>query len=121
MVEKVLADYSFVLVFLGVGFLFALIPLVLAAYIAPRGVGLQKLLTYESGIVPQGQAWIQFEVSYYLYALIFLAFDVDVLYMFPTLVAYGSFPWRDFMEILIFVGILALAIVYAWKKGVFEW
>jgi NADH-quinone oxidoreductase subunit A len=60
-------------------------------------------------------------VSYYLYALIFLAFDVDVLYMFPTLLAYGSFAWRDFVELAVFVGILGLAIIYAWKKGVFEW
>ena len=78
-------------------------------------------MTYESGIVPTGQAWIQFGVAYYLFALIFLAFDVDVLYLFPVLVAYGSFPWRDLVEVVLFIGILGLAIVYAWCKGVFEW
>ncbi len=121
MLETTLQNYSYVLAFLGVGFVFALAPLVLAFFITPRGIGLKKLISYESGIEPQGGAWIQFEVSYYLYALIFLAFDVDVLYMFPTLLAYGAFPWRDFVELAVFVGILCLAIVYAWKKGVFEW
>jgi NADH-quinone oxidoreductase subunit A len=121
MLETTLLNYSYVMAFLGVGVLFAMLPLILAVFLTPRGVGLQKLFTYESGIVPEGGAWIQFEVSYYLYALIFLAFDVDVLYMFPTLLAYGSFAWRDFIELLVFVGILSLAIVYAWRKGVFEW
>jgi NADH:ubiquinone oxidoreductase subunit 3 (subunit A) len=121
MLETTLLNYSYVLAFLGVGFVFAMVPLVLAVFITPRGLGLNKLISYESGIVPEGGAWIQFEVSYYLYALIFLAFDVDVLYMFPTLLAYGAFAWRDFLELVMFVGILSLAIVYAWKKGVFEW
>jgi NADH-quinone oxidoreductase subunit A len=121
MLETTLQNYSYVLAFLGVGFVFAMIPLILAVFITPRGLGLHKRFSYESGILPEGGAWIQFEVSYYLYALIFLAFDVDVLYMFPTLLAYGAFPWRDFVELVVLVGILSLAIVYAWKKGVFEW
>ena len=121
MSETLLVDYLFVLVFLLAGFVFALIPIVLAFLITPRGMGLRKLISYESGMVPIGQAWIQFGVAYYLFALIFLAFDVDVLYLFPVLTAYGAFPWRDFVEIAVFVGIIALAIVYAWCKGVFEW
>ena len=61
-------------------------------------------------------------IVYYLYALIFLAFDVDVLFLFPVALAYDSgLVIRDFVEILIFVSILALALVYAWKKGVFKW
>jgi NADH-quinone oxidoreductase subunit A len=72
---------------------------------------------------PIGSAWIRFGIIYYLYALIFLAFDVDVLFLFPVAVAYNSpeFAWRDFVEVFIFVGILSLAIVYAWVKGVFKW
>ncbi len=121
MPERLLADYLFVLVFLLVGFVFALTPIILAFLITPRGVGLRKLFTYESGMIPKGQAWIQFGVTYYLFALIFLAFDVDVLYLFPVLTAYGAFAWRDFIEIVLFVSIIGLAIVYAWCKGVFEW
>ncbi len=121
MPPHLLTDYLFVLVFLLVGFVFATIPVLLAVLITPRGTGLKKLISYESGMIPIGQAWIQFGVSYYLFALVFLAFDVDVLYLFPALVAYGSFPWRDLIGIFLFVGILSLAIVYAWCKGVFEW
>jgi len=121
MPPRLLSDYLFVLVFLLVGLVFAMAPVLLAAIITPRGVGLKRLTTYESGMAPIGQAWIQFGVSYYLFALIFLAFDVDVLYLFPVLVAYGSFPWRDLVGMALFVGILSLAIVYAWCKGVFEW
>jgi NADH-quinone oxidoreductase subunit A len=59
---------------------------------------------------------------YYLYALIFVAFSVDVLFLFPVALIYNEKPgWLDFGEVLLFVGILALVIVYAWKKGVFSW
>ncbi|MEW6265680.1 MAG: NADH-quinone oxidoreductase subunit A [Thermodesulfobacteriota bacterium] len=121
MPSQILTDYAFVLAFLSVAVVFAALPIVLAYVVSPRSVGLKKTETYESGITPIGQAWIKFGVTYYLYALIFLAFDVDVLYLFPVLLAYGSYAWRDFIEIVIFVGILSLAIVYAWRRGVFEW
>ncbi len=121
MPSQLLTDYLFVWVFLLVGFVFAIIPIALAFLITPRGLGLKKLVSYESGMAPIGQAWIQFGVAYYLFALIFLAFDVDVLYLFPALTAFGSFAWRDLVGIALFVGILSLAIVYAWCKGVFEW
>jgi len=77
---------------------------------------------YECGVEPIGDAWIRFGIVYYLYALMFLAFDVDVLFLFPVALAYNTVPGiRDFVEILIFVCILSLALVYAWKKGVFKW
>lgn len=114
-------DYFFVFVFLMAGFGFAMIPIAVAYLISPRGLGLKKLVSYESGMMPIGGAWIQFGVAYYLFALIFLAFDVDVLYLFPVLIAYGDFAWRDLVEITIFIVILSLAILYAWRKGVFKW
>ena len=119
--NSLLLDYFFVLVFVGVGFAFGVVPIVIAAFISPRTTGVDKFSTYESGMTPIGQAWIQFGVVYYLYALIFLAFDVDVLFLFPVLTAFGAFPWRDLIAIALFVGILALAVVFAWCKGVFEW
>jgi NADH-quinone oxidoreductase subunit A len=119
--QELYLDYLFVLVFLLAGLAFALLPVLLAYLVTPRGKGLSKLITYESGIVPRGQAWIQFGVSYYLFALIFLAFDVDVLYLFPVLTVFGGPGWSDLAAVAIFLGIIALAIVYAWRKGVFEW
>jgi NADH-quinone oxidoreductase subunit A len=71
---------------------------------------------------PIGDAWIRYSAVYYLYAIVFVAFAVDVLFLIPVAVVYNRvFPVRDFVELLIFVGMLSLMIVYAWKKGVFEW
>jgi len=76
----------------------------------------------ECGMEPIGDAWIRYSVVYYLYALVFIAFAVDVLYLIPVALVYDrAFPVRDLVEVLIFVGILSLVILYAWKKGVFEW
>ena len=72
---------------------------------------------------PYGSAWdIRFNISYYLYALIFLAFDVDILYLFPVATAFDKVSgMRGVIELFIFIAILALAIIYAWAKGVFSW
>lgn len=122
MTPFLLKDYYFVLLFFLVGMIFASVPLILAALISPKSIGRDTLKPYESGMIPTGSAWIQFGVSYYLFALIFLAFDVDVLYLFPVLLAYGQdYVIRDFIEIVIFIGILSLALAYAWRKGVFDW
>lgn len=76
----------------------------------------------ECGIEPIGDAWIRYSAVYYLYALIFVAFAVDVLFLIPVALVYDRvFPVRDLIEVLIFVGILSLVIVYPWKKGLFEW
>ena len=105
-----------------VGIIFAITPIIISWLIGGRSVGVKRAETYESGMPAIGSAWIQFSVAYYIYALIFLAFDVDVLYLFPVALAYDKgYVIRDFIEIVIFIGILSLAIVYAWRKGVFTW
>jgi NADH-quinone oxidoreductase subunit A len=76
----------------------------------------------ECGMEPIGDAWIRYSAAYYLYALVFVAFAVDVLFLIPVALVYNrAFAIRDFVELVLFVGILSLVIVYAWKKGVFEW
>ena len=122
MTAQALHDFVYVAVFLLVGVLFAVSPIVISWLIGGRSVGVKRADTYESGMPAIGSAWIQFSVAYYIYALIFLAFDVDVLYLFPVAMAYDKgFLARDFIEIVIFISILSLAIVYAWRKGVFTW
>jgi NADH-quinone oxidoreductase subunit A len=122
MPAQALHDFLYVGVFLVVGLLFAVTPLIIAWLVGGRSEGVKRAETYESGMPTVGSAWVQFSVAYYIYALIFLAFDVDVLYLFPVALAYGeAFVVRDFIEVVIFVGILSLAIVYAWRKGVFTW
>jgi NADH-quinone oxidoreductase subunit A len=116
-----LIDFLSIALYLLVGVAFAVITLIISRLIVRRGKGLFRDATYESGMETIGSAWIQFTAAYYIYALIFLAFDVDVLYLFPVALVYGEYAIRDFLEVVLFVGILSLAIVYAWRKGVFEW
>src|SRR5512146_462920 len=106
---------------------FALGPVVVANLLAARKTRQVANKTdqfIECGMEPIGDAWIRYSAVYYLYALVFVAFAVDVLYLVPVALVYNrvkEFVVRDFVEMLIFVGILSLVIVYAWKKGVFEW
>ncbi|SDE49892.1 NADH-quinone oxidoreductase subunit A [Desulfuromonas thiophila] len=123
MAEQYLVNYTYVAVFLAVGIACGLGPLVISRLLAPRILYRKTLDPYECGMDPYGSAWnIRFDISYYLYALIFLAFDVDVLYLFPVATAFDTVSAvRGISELVIFVGILSLAIVYAWVKGVFTW
>jgi len=115
-------DHAYVLIFLAVGFLAAALPFAVVALLAPRSRWAQTLDTYECGMDPIGPAWIRYGVLYYLYALMFLAFDVDVLYLFPAAIAYRKVPgFGVALEVILFIAILALAIAYAWRKGVFTW
>jgi len=108
--------YSVVAVF------FTLIPIVIAYVLAPRTKGEKTLATYECGVPPYGSAWIRYSIIYYIYALIFIAFDVDVLYLFPVAVSYTrGGAMEEFTALVVFVLILALAVIYAWGKGVFTW
>jgi NADH:ubiquinone oxidoreductase subunit 3 (subunit A) len=121
-IPQALSDFSFVLVYLVAAGLFAVGPLIIAKLIAPRSYGGARDAIYECGMPTIGSAWIQVAVIYYLFALLFLAFDVDVLFLFPVLLAYGKgYVWRDFIEVTIFIGILSLVIIYAWCRGVFSW
>ena len=121
-IPEALSDFSFVLVYLLAAGLFAMGPLIIAFLIAPKSFGATRDAVYECGMPAIGSAWIQVAVIYYLFALLFLAFDVDVLFLFPVLLAYGKgYAWLDFVEITIFIGILSLVLVYAWCRGVFSW
>jgi NADH-quinone oxidoreductase subunit A len=105
-----------------VAVLFTLVPIIIAYIIAPRTKGEKTLDTYECGIEPYGSAWVRYGIHYYIYALIFIAFDVDVLYLFPAALNYARGERvEEFYALLCFVLILALAIIYAWGKGVFTW
>jgi len=124
--QQILTNIIYVTFFLIGALLFGFGPIIIVKLLSPtstRNVADKTGQLIECGMEPIGSAWIRFGIVYYLYALIFLAFDVDVLFLFPVAVAYNSpeFLVRDFVEVVIFVGILSLAIVYAWIKGVFTW
>ena len=116
-------QYRYVLGFLGIGIVFGVLALVVPFVLAPRGGhGKDTLETYESGIVPERGAWRQFSLAYYLYALLFLAVSVDVIYLFPVAVVFRLMHgWQVVVEVLAFIAIVALAVVYSWRTGAFSW
>jgi NADH-quinone oxidoreductase subunit A len=120
-------DLIYVFAFLLAGLVFAGGPFVVVHLLAARKTRNYANKTdqfIECGMEPIGDAWIRYSAVYYLYALVFVAFAVDVLFLIPVALVYNrvaEFVYRDFVEMFIFVGILSLVIVYAWKKGVFEW
>lgn len=116
-----IAEYEVIIGLCLLGFLIGMVPLFIPRLIGPRTLGAQSRETYECGVDTVGSAWVRFSVSYYLFALIFVAFEVDILYLFPVALVYGDFVWRDLIEVSMFLLILLLAIVYAWRRGVFEW
>ncbi len=128
MEQQATVDLLYVAAFFLGGLGFAIGPFVIAKLLAARSTRNTQQKTeqlIECGMVPIGDAWIRFGIVYYLYALMFVAFAVDILFLFPVALVYKSQTLVGalyaFVEILIFVGILSLIIIYAWKKGVFKW
>ena len=119
-------DILWITAFILGGLAFALGPILIVYLFMPlktRQVSGARDQYIECGMDPIGDSWIRYGIVFYLYALIFLAFDVDVLFLFPVALAYNDemFVLRDLIEVILFVGILSLAVVYAWVKGVFTW
>ena len=125
-------DYNWVALFTLAGVAFTGVALLVAWIIRPSRVSLSKLTTYECGEEPQYQAWVKFNPRFYIVAIIFLVFDVDVVFMFPWASAYKilvfGIPYYfepiglpAFGEMFVFLVVLLTAWLYAWKKGGFEW
>lgn len=116
-----LANYAFIGVFFLAALSFPVVPLVLARFLRPARPAPIKQSTYECGLEAIGDIWVQFKVQYYLYALAFVIFDVEVIFLFPWAVAYQQLGLFALIEMLIFLGLLAFGLAYAWRKGAFEW
>ncbi|MBL7876578.1 MAG: NADH-quinone oxidoreductase subunit A [Cyclobacteriaceae bacterium] len=122
--------FQILLFFLG-GVLFVAGALLVSRLLRPNRPGTQKLSSYESGETPQGHAWIQFNLRFYVLALVFILFEVEIVFLFPWSVVFankelidqtkGAWGWYTFAEMLIFIFILALGLAYAWKKGHLDW
>ena len=93
----------------------------IASLLAPKKPTALKNSTYECGIETVGESRVQFRVQYYIFALIFLVFDVEAVFLFPWAVAYKQLSLFMVLEGVLFVGILVGGLVYAWKKGALEW
>ncbi len=113
--------YLFIGVFVLFAIVFPLLPIVLAHFVAPKKPSKTKNSTYECGLEAEGDPWIQFRVQYYLYALIFVIFDVETVFIYPWAVAFKQLGFFAFIEMVLFIAILAVGLVYAWRKHLLEW
>lgn len=95
--------------------------IVIAGWLAPKKPNKIKNSTYECGIETVGDTWVQFRVQYYIYALVFLAFDVEAVFLFPWAVAYNRLTMFAVVEAVIFLLLLTVVLAYAWKKGALQW
>jgi NADH-quinone oxidoreductase subunit A len=100
---------------------FALLPIVLAKVLAPKKPGQNKQEPYECGVRPSGDSWIQFKSQYYIYALAFLVFDVEIAFLYPWAIAFQRVGWLALIEVVLFLVILGGALFYAWKKQDLKW
>ena len=119
--------YGIVALFAILAVVFPAIPLLLSWVIRPKKPNASKRATYECGLefedFPEEaqNVWVQFRVQYYIYALIFVVFDIEVVYLYPWAVAYNTLGLFALVEMIVFLGILILALAYAWRNGLLKW
>lgn len=116
-----LNDWLFIGVFLVLAPIFPISALIIPRIIAPRKPNQLKNDTYECGIETVGESWVQFRVQYYVYALVFLVFDVELVFLFPWAAAFNQLPLFAVLEGVLFIMILVAGLLFAWRKGALEW
>ena len=119
------SPYLFMAVLLISATAFGLTPLALAwlwaKKFSPRKPGPDKNAIYECGLESKGDAWVQFKAEYYLYAIIFLIFDVETIFLLPFAVAFTGLGAGAFLSLMVFLFMLAAGLVWAWQKGILTW
>jgi NADH-quinone oxidoreductase subunit A len=121
MPEGYFGQYATIGIFALVGVALVFVTLQLARLVRPNVPTPEKYTTYESGIDPIGSGWQHTNVRYYIFALLFVVFDVEAVFLFPWAIVFERLGTQAFVEMLIFIAILALALLYAIKKRVLEW
>lgn len=129
--QSYISEFGEVLLFLVGGVVFLLVSLLVAKLIRPNRPNEQKLATYESGEEPISSAWTQFNIRFYIVALIFILFEVELIFLFPWAIVFsrkelidetnGLWGWFSFAEMVIFILVLALGLAYAWVNGLLDW
>lgn len=116
-----LTDWQFIGLFVALSPIFPAMPVILQHFLGPRRPNAIKNQTYECGIETVGDSWIQFKVQYYVYGLIFLIFDVEIIFILPWVLAYDQLGVFAFVAGIVFILLLLDGLVYAWGKGVLSW
>jgi NADH-quinone oxidoreductase subunit A len=119
------AGYAIVLLFLLFGIFFGNLALGIARLVRPSKPGGEKAVTYECGELPSGSSWVRFNIRFYLVALFFIVFDVEVIFLYPWAVVFRPLSAAAgslvFVEMVMFLGILAIGLAYIWVKGDLDW
>nr|YP_009667984.1 NADH-plastoquinone oxidoreductase subunit 3 [Jubula hutchinsiae]QCW58759.1 NADH-plastoquinone oxidoreductase subunit 3 [Jubula hutchinsiae] len=113
--------YEYFWIFILIISFFLVIIFSISKFITPENKRPEKLTGYESGIEPMGEARIQFQIRYYMFALVFVIFDVETVFLYPWAMSFYEFEIFSFIEALIFISILIIGLIYAWRKGALEW
>lgn len=114
-------DFGTVFLFVIIGAVLLTVALLLAKLLSPSCPSKSKLSTYECGEEAEGSAWVKFNIRYYVIALVFIIFDVEILFLFPWAVVYKDLGWLAFIEMAIFLFILIVGLIYVWKKKDLDW
>jgi NAD(P)H-quinone oxidoreductase subunit 3 len=119
---SILPKYEYFWVFLLIACLIPVLAITASKVVAPSTTqNPEKRTSYESGIEPMGEYWIQFQIRYYMFALVFVVFDVETVFLYPWALSFDKLGIFAFIEVLIFIIILIIGLVYAWRKGALEW
>jgi NADH:ubiquinone oxidoreductase subunit 3 (subunit A) len=113
--------YLYAGILLAAGFGFVIAATAFSNIVSPHNRTKEKLQTYESGETPIGSARVQYPLGFYIFALLFVAFDVDIVFIISWAIIFKQLSFFGFFEILFFIVVLALGLVYAWRKGVTRW
>jgi NADH-quinone oxidoreductase subunit A len=118
---NLLADYLPLVIFIGVSLVIGLALLVAPFIVAYSNPDTEKLSAYECGFNAFDDARMKFDVRFYLVAILFIIFDLEVAFLFPWAITFGTLGWFGFISMMIFLGVLTIGFVYEWKKGALEW
>ncbi len=116
-----LDNWLYIGLFIVVALFIPAVAVLLPRLIGPRKPNAIKQEIYECGIETVGDAWVQFKVQYYIFALVFLVFDIETVFLFPWAVAFDKLPLFAVMEGVLFIMILLVGLLYLWRKGALEW
>ncbi len=119
--DDILRDYLPILVFLGISVGLGLVLMLSAVVIAPRNPDPEKLSAYECGFNAFDDARMKFDVRFYLVSILFIIFDLEIAFLFPWAVAFGSLSDIAFWSMMAFLAVLTIGFAYEWKKGAMEW
>jgi NADH-quinone oxidoreductase subunit A len=114
-------EWQFIAIFIVLSPIFPAAPVILNHLLGPRKPNPIKQQTYECGIETVGDSWVQFKVQYYIYALVFVIFDIEAVFLFPIAAAYDQLGLFAIVETVLFVVLLSMGLAYAWGRGTLEW